>query len=265
MTRRRWIADEVSGNRAILYGQHADHLSRVLRARVGQEFDVVANGGLRRGTVIDIADGRVEFELAAGPAATPTETLSQPHNPVSATEQFSQTATPGITLLISIFKFDRMEWSIEKSTELGARSIVPVIAQRTDIHLAKASEKRMERWRRLAVQASEQSRRLFPPEIHPPIRLKEAVTLNGTVRLFLNEAEKDVTLLDALQHSELLPDVTLAFGPEGGWTEGEVALFQSTGWSSVSLGPTVLRAETAVIAATAIVMSASWKVFRPLE
>src|SRR5579864_9659864 len=155
MTRRRWIADEVSDNHAALTGDHADHLIRVLRARVGQEFDIATGVVVRRGRIVSIAATRVEFELGeAVPAAS----------------------TVNVTLLLAIFKFDRMEWAIEKCTELGVARIVPVIARRTDAHLVAASANRADRWRRLAVQASEQSRRTTPPEIAPPVKLKEAVS-----------------------------------------------------------------------------------------
>ena len=80
-----------------------------------------------------------------------------------------------ITLLLAIFKFDRMEWAIEKCTELGVSRIVPVIARRTDSHLAAASANEIERWRRIARQAAEQSRRAAPPEISVPIKLSEAL------------------------------------------------------------------------------------------
>src|SRR5271165_3413539 len=160
MTRRRWIADEVCGNQAALTGDHADHLIRVLRARVGQEFYIATGPVVRRGRIVRIADTRVEFELGeAVPSASPVN----------------------VTLLLAVFKFDRMEWAIEKCTELGVARIVPVIARRTDAHLAAASEKRGERWRRLALQASEQSRRAAPPEITAAVKLKEATSLPGTL------------------------------------------------------------------------------------
>jgi 16S rRNA (uracil1498-N3)-methyltransferase len=233
MTRRRWIADQVSGNRAALTGAHADHLVRVLRARVGQEFDIVANGVVRRGVVVALADSLVDFELGAEIPAEP--------------------AAIRLVLLLAIFKFDRMEWAIEKCTELGVTRIVPVIARRTDSHLVEASAKRAERWRRIALQASEQSRRAFPPEIADPIKLREAMTLPADLRILLSEAEEQFQLRDiALSTGEVL----LAIGPEGGWTEDEMELLQKNGWLSASLGPTILRAETAAIAATAITMSA---------
>lgn len=232
MTRRRWIADEISGNRAILTGNHAEHLARVLRARVGQEFDIATGLAVRKSRITSIAESRVEFELGEEvPAATAAK----------------------ITLALAVFKFDRMEWAIEKCTELGVAQIVPVIARRTDVHLAAATIKRTERWRRIARQAAEQSRRAAPPEIAAPVELPEALGLPGDVRIVLAESEEKALLRDVL---ELLPqeaEIVLAVGPEGGWTIDELQGFQQAGWTSASLGRTVLRAETAAIAATAIV------------
>ena len=232
MTRRRWIADQVSGNRAALTGAHADHLVRVLRARVGQEFDIVANGVVRRGVVVALADSLVDFELGEEIPAEP--------------------AAIHLTLVLAIFKFDRMEWAIEKCTELGVTRIVPVIARRTDSHLVPAAAKRVERWRRIAVQASEQSRRASPPAIADPIRLREAMALPAGLKIVLSEVEEQSQLSDIQPTGEVL----LAIGPEGGWTEDELELLRKNGWLSASLGPTILRAETAAIAATAITMSA---------
>src|ERR1700677_39345 len=154
MTRRRWIADEVSENHAALVGEHADHPVRVLRARVGQDFDIATAQAVRRGQITSVKEGRVEFELG--------EEISTPN------------LTP-ITLLLAIFKFDRMEWAIEKCTELGVSRIVPVISDRTDSHLAAASAKRVERWQRIARQAAEQSRRAAPPDIAMPAKFGDAI------------------------------------------------------------------------------------------
>ena len=233
MTRRRWIADEFSDNRAALTGDHADHLIRVLRARVGQEFDIATGATVRRGRIVTIRPDRVEFELA---------------------EEISASSPVALTLLLAVFKFDRMEWAIEKCTELGVSRIVPVIARRTDAHLAAASAKRADRWCRIALQASEQSRRSTPPEIAAPVKLHEAISLAAGLRIVLSESEKKTLLSDLLGSYEL-GEIALAIGPEGGWTEEELNLFQKSGWISASLGSSVLRAETAAIAATAIAIS----------
>jgi 16S rRNA (uracil1498-N3)-methyltransferase len=233
MTRRRWIADEVSGNRAFLTGNHARHLAQVLRAKVGQEFDISTGSEVRRGRIVSVAPLRVEFELG---------------------EVIAKVASAVITAAISIFKFDRMEWAIEKCAELGVARIVPVVAARTDRRLADAASKRVDRWRRIAKQAAEQSRRASPPEVSNPTKLKDlvAATNNGT-RILVSEVEHETALTDAISSSVTL--LTLAFGPEGGWTEQELAVLGEAGWISASLGPTILRAETAVIAAIAICRS----------
>jgi 16S rRNA (uracil1498-N3)-methyltransferase len=237
MTRRRWIADQVTGNRAALTGEHANHLVRVLRASVGQEFDVSANGVVRRARVVSVEDSRVEFELG---------------------DEVPLAPAPKLTLLLAVFKFDRMEWAIEKCTELGVARILPVIARRTDAHLASAAAKRVERWRRIALQAAEQSRRPTPPEIAAPMKLSDTVSSPGNLRIVLSESEQRLQLRDAIesQSPETEEDAILAVGPEGGWTADELQEFQQARWISASLGTTILRAETAAIAATAIIISA---------
>jgi 16S rRNA (uracil1498-N3)-methyltransferase len=231
MTRRRWIADEYSGDRAALIGAHADHLVRVLRAQVGQEFDIATGNDVRRGKIINIADDRVDFVLG---------------------EKLEVEMSASITLVLSIFKFDRMEWAIEKCTELGVAKIVPVIAQRSEKHLAAAAEKRVERWQRIARQASEQSRRIAVPEVAAPIKLRDALKSSIGTRILLAETEQQVMFRDVVPPDG---DIALAFGPEGGWAESELKLFSDGGWVSASLGQTILRAETAAIAATAIAVS----------
>jgi 16S rRNA (uracil1498-N3)-methyltransferase len=239
MTRRRFIADEVSGDRAALIGEHADHLVRVLRARVGQDFDIATDSVVRRGRISFVGDARVEFELG---------------------EEISRARLAEITLVLAVFKFDRMEWAIEKCTELGVARIVPVIARRTDAHLAAASAKRAERWQRIARQAAEQSRRAAPPEIAAPMKLAEALDLTGALRIVLAESEEQTLLRDVVKPKTAEDGIVLAVGPEGGWTEGELQSFRQSGWTSASLGDTILRAETAAMAATAVVASALYSI-----
>lgn len=235
MTRRRWIADEIVGDSAALTGAHAAHLSRVLRVQVGQEFDVVCGEAVRRGTVVHVGDRRVEFALG---------------------EEMAAKVSAPIALLLAVFKFDRMEWAIEKCTELDVASIVPFIARRTEKHLAQAAVRRAERWRRIAREVSQQSRRTTVPEIADPLKLPEALQTASELRIVLTETEKEVRLSEVLSD---LPDVrslALAVGPEGGWTPEELQLFADAGWQSASLGSTILRAETAAIAAMAIARAA---------
>jgi 16S rRNA (uracil1498-N3)-methyltransferase len=239
--RRRWIADEVdlTSGRAALTGEHAVHLARVLRAMPGQEFDIVvrADGhtAIHLARISSVSDQRVEFELK--------EEL-----PVHG-------ELPQVTLLLAVFKFDRMEWAIEKAVELGVACVVPVIARRTEKHLAAAAEKRSERWRRVAQEAAEQSRRSSLAEMTTPLKLEAAIASVPGIGIVLAEAERERSLkavLDGLPHGSPL---SLAVGPEGGWTADEIKRFLDSGWHAASLGPTILRAETAAIAALAITMA----------
>lgn len=234
MTRRRWIADRVEGNRAFLTGKNAEHLARVLRARVGQEFDIATGDQVRLGRVASISNEAVEFELG---------------NAVATTREGR------VSLVLAVFKFDRMEWAIEKATELGVASIQPVIARRTEMHLATAAARRVERWRRIAREAAQQSRRADIPNIADPVRLKDALSLEADMKIVLSENERGLMLKDALEQLTTGDRrVATAIGPEGGWTEDELHEFAAAGWTPASLGPTILRAETAAIAALAIAM-----------
>jgi 16S rRNA (uracil1498-N3)-methyltransferase len=234
MTRRRWIADEVAGNRAALTGEQAAHLARVLRAHIGQEFEISGGDQVRLGRITSVSDNRVEFDLG------------------EEVGEIAQPATQPVVVLISIFKFDRMEWAIEKLTELGVARIVPVAARRSDAHLVAAAQRRVQRWQRIALQASQQSRRASPPEIVAPQSLREAIQADVAIRIVLAEMERGIMLREALEAAAAEGAIALALGPEGGWTNEELAEFEKYGWRTASLGPNILRAETAAIAAVAI-------------
>ena len=237
MTRRRWIADTWDEATASLTGQQAAHLLRVLRAQSGMEFDIVAGDRVWHAVIAAIHGDTVRFNLLAEVEADP--------------------ALP-ITLLLSIFKFDRMEWTIEKATELGVERIIPIVARRSEKHLVQAAQNRSERWRKIAREAAKQSRRSDVPAIADAIPLKAAAGREGeAVKLLLAEQERATTLravlTTALKNTgDEFPEIRLATGPEGGWVAEEEALFDAEGWQPVSLGPRILRAETAAITALAV-------------
>ena len=231
MTRRRFIADTFTDTTASLTGDQAAHLARVLRAQPGQIFDVVANGFLHRAEIVSASDREVVFTLH---------------------EELEADAALPVHLLLAVFKFDHLEWGIEKATELGAARMTPVLARRTEKHLALAAGKRVDRWRRIALESSKQSRRTDIPEIDEPQTLKAALALvTASTKLLLAETEQDNTIAAALNTSTRA-SIALAIGPEGGWTAEEMQLFTDHQWQHVTLGPRILRAETAAIAGLAI-------------
>jgi 16S rRNA (uracil1498-N3)-methyltransferase len=240
VTRRRWIAEYWDEATATLVGAQAEHMARVLRAQPGMEADVVAGGRVFHAEVAAVSPAEVRFNLIAEVEADP--------------------ALP-VTLVMAVYKFDRMEWALEKATELGVAAIAPVIARRTEKHLAQAAEKRAERWRRIVHEASQQSRRSDVPLIHAPCPLAERVrAVSDATRIVLAEQERTMTLRNAIEEAAQaaageMPALEIAIGPEGGWAPEEEALFDANGWRAVSLGPRILRAETAAIAALAVVAS----------
>lgn len=245
MTRRRWIAERWDEATATLVGAQAEHLVRVLRAEVGMEADVVAGGRVYRAQLAAI-------ESAAGAEAARFNLIAE----------LDAEPAIAVTLVMSVYKFDRMEWAIEKATELGVAAIAPVIARRTEKHLAQAAAKRVERWRRIAHEAAQQSRRSDVPLVHDPVplRARVAAAAGEATRVVLAEQERTTTLRQALEEAirsagEQMPALEFALGPEGGWAPDEEALFDANGWRAVSLGPRILRAETAAIAALAVASS----------
>lgn len=240
MTRRRWIAEHWDEATATIVGAQAAHMARVLRAQPGMEADVVAGGHVFHAEVAAVSADEVRFNLLA-------EVEAEPALPV--------------TLVMAVYKFDRMEWAIEKATELGVAAVAPVLAQRTEKHLAQAAERRAERWRRIAHEAAQQSRRSDVPVVHAPVALAEYVkTASKAVRIVLAEQERTTTLRRLVEEAaessgDAMPLLQIAIGPEGGWAPAEEALFDANGWKAVTLGPRILRAETAAITALAVIAS----------
>src|SRR5579863_1241528 len=153
-------------------------MARVLRAQPGMEADVVAGGHVFHAEVVAVSADEVRFNLVDELQADP--------------------ALP-ITLVMAVYKFDHMEWAIEKATELGVAALAPVIAQRTEKHLAQAAEKRAERWRRIAHEAAQQARRSDVPVVHDPVSLSSCVrAASEAARIVLAEQERTTTLRNAM-------------------------------------------------------------------
>jgi 16S rRNA (uracil1498-N3)-methyltransferase len=238
LARRRFFVDEIRAGEAVLSGDHAQHLRKVLRVQTGQQFEISDQSSVYLAEVTGFGKDQVRFRVLREEA--------QPPLPVRA------------VLLLSLVKFDHFEWAIEKATELGVERILPVVAERSEHGLEKAAAKRLERWQRIALESSQQSRRLQVPDIGLPAPLESALQIPARVRLFLNELE-GTPLLNALPPEDSRApsdEVAVLIGPEGGWTTEERAQAVEGGWTAVSLGPLILRAETAAAASLALVTNA---------
>ena len=255
--RRRFFVAEFESNSATLRGEAAEHLGRVLRAEPGQLYELSDGKRVWLARIERVAlskrENRIEFALV---------------EPLPAPEPGLQ-----IELLISLVKFDRFEWCLEKATELGATRITPLSAARTDKPLIAAAAKRLARWERIVLESAQQSRRLRPPEIHPPAPPEKAFAQSSAAcRIFLSERPEALSLREVLRGitgrapSGDPTTAALAIGPEGGWTDDEITAARAAGFAEASLGENILRTETAVIASMAVLRFAlaDWIPVRPL-
>jgi 16S rRNA (uracil1498-N3)-methyltransferase len=238
MARRRFFVPEIRHGAAELAGTDAEHLVRVLRAEVGQVYEISDNR--------DLYLAEIEVARKASVVFRVVEQLPVEPDPVT------------IFLVAALIKFEHFEWLLEKATELGVSAIQPFAATRSERGLAQASEKRRARWERIVLEASQQSRRVRLPEIAATVDWEEAIQSPAEVRVLLDEDAQAPPLLEVLKASPAeAGQVALLLGPEGGWTAEERTRTVDAGWRPASLGRTILRAETAAAAGLAIVQ-AEW-------
>jgi len=236
--RRRFFVDQVRNGRAEISGDDAQHLTRVLRVESGQRYEISDNHNVYLAEIEIARKSEVIFRTL--------ERLALP------------APEPKIVLAAALIKFDRFEWMIEKATELGVDVILPFEAMRSERGLDRAAHKRVERWRRIAVEASQQSRRAFLPNIEETVSFDEALRTTVDYRYVLDENPAATPLSRTLPDSLSASDtIAILIGPEGGWTDQERDRFAPAAWTAVSLGSRILRAETAALAALAILRTRS--------
>jgi 16S rRNA (uracil1498-N3)-methyltransferase len=232
MARRRFFVPEIRNGVAALTGPQAHHAARVLRVEKGQRFEVSDNLRVYLAEVVEARQDRVSLAILEGIA--------------------SVAAPVRLALLVSLIKFDRFEWILEKGTELGVERFQPVVAERSEPGLSRGAQNRLARWRRIC-------RRDHLPEVDPPVAFAQAIATACPCRFLLDEEPEAPEILSQLPAERSSTNrVALLTGPEGGWTEAERSRALDSGWAPVSLGPRVLRAETAAIAALAI-LDAAWR------
>jgi 16S rRNA (uracil1498-N3)-methyltransferase len=229
--RRRFFVQQFANQQALIEGQTAYHLARVLRAEPGQEYELSDGEHVWLGRIQRVSPDRVQFELIEEVAA---------HQ-------------PGVQkiLLLSVVKFDAFEWAIEKATELGVATIVPLAAARCEKGLLAAVAKRSQRWEKIVLEASQQSRRVRVPALKPLVTPAVAFGEHSSgVKIMLSERSEAQPLSRVLAVPSA-SEAVLAIGPEGGWTAEEFEYAADAGFREASLGRLILRTETAVIAALA--------------
>ena len=231
MARRLFFIPAIHHGHAELRGEEARHLSKVLRVERGQIYEISDNTQRYLAEVDAAHKELVSFRVL--------EKLDTPSDPCY------------LTLALALVKFDRLEWILEKATELGVHRLTPFWCDRSENGLEKAAGKRIERWRKIILESAQQSRRTFLPTIDEPVPLEEALRQEAAARYFLDEEERGVWAPEQTKSAALL------VGPEGGWTARERQAALNAGWSAAGLGPRILRAETAALAGLAILSHGS--------
>jgi 16S rRNA (uracil1498-N3)-methyltransferase len=232
--RRRFFVEKFTGTSAIMEGDAAHHLGHVLRAQTGQLYELSDGSAAWLSKIESVARHRIEFSLL---------------------EQLpAQKPAADTTLLLSVVKFDAFEWAIEKATELGVTRIIPVAAARSERGLLAAAAKRSQRWQKILLEASQQSRRLRVPRLDDLANPLQAFAgQSSRFCLMLSERSDAPSIRTALNSLSSAKTATaaLAIGPEGGWTDEELSAARAEGFQEASLGQLILRTETAVIVALA--------------
>jgi 16S rRNA (uracil1498-N3)-methyltransferase len=229
--RRRFFVEQFTGQTAVIGGETAHHLGRVLRAQQGQVYELSDGDKVWLGRIEAVTRDRVEFALVEKISCHP--------------------AIIDVTLLLSVVKFDAFEWAIEKATELGVSTIVPLAAARSEKALLAAASKRADRWKKILVEASQQSRRIRVPVLAPLIRPEQAFDGHRVGVCVMLSERGDAPPLREVLAGQAEPRAALAIGPEGGWTDDELGAATGVGFREASLGKLILRTETAVVAALA--------------
>jgi 16S rRNA (uracil1498-N3)-methyltransferase len=239
MSRRRFFAPPEAFHKqtVTLTGDEARHLREVLRLKVGDEVFVFDGAG--REFRCTIANARRDIALLDRcEEVVPTH----PESPLR------------LTLAVALLKGEKFDLVVQKATELGVTSIVPVMTRYADIRLSDANdaERRVNRWRRIAVEAAKQCGRAFVPSIVLPVSLEAIVNdSDQSLRVMFSERNGHSFHESILEVSQPASVIVL-IGSEGGWTDDEISAAISSGWQIVTLGGRILRAETAAIATTVL-------------
>ena len=215
----------------LLPADPSHHLLKVLRARHGQELTLFnGDGWMYQASLTGISGAQAQLAISG-------------RHPRSTGSPLS------IQVFLPLTRGERWDWSLQKAVELGVRRIQPVACRHGVVQLSEArGEKRLARWRDIVIAACEQSGSTMIPGLAPPVALETAwAGVRGAAFVLDPESRQRFTDLD---HPG--PEITLLSGPEGGLAAEEVAAAQVHGFRSLRMGPRILRAETAAIAAIAV-------------
>ncbi|MDK2822670.1 MAG: rRNA (uracil1498-N3)-methyltransferase [Clostridia bacterium] len=238
--RRFFVSPQgIEGEKVYITGSEAHHLVEVLRLKEGDQVIIIDGTGLEYEVRINtITEGIVKGDIKGVTSSTRDTSVK-------------------VTLVQGIPKGDKMELIIQKCTELGVTKIIPILTERTVVKLDNdKKKKRQERWQKIAQEASKQCKRATVPEVTEIIKWEQYLNSidDGEEIIVLWEDELTRGLKSYLQVKKKLGSLSLVIGPEGGFSPSEITQLRNKGAKTVSLGPRILRAETAGLAALTMVL-----------
>ena len=209
----------------ILDKSDINHIINVMRMKVGNKFQIVYNEKLYTCAIKNIEKRNVEYEIID-------------------TEELKDKKKYKVILACSIIKEQKMDYLIQKATELGVDEIIPLITERTIVKVDSKKDNKINRWTKIAKEATEQSHIIKMPTIHNIITLKELINVRGNAKIVCNTNEMSKNIKKVLQDNKKSDTMIIVVGPEGGFSEKELTFLTENDFISVSLGNNVLRAET---------------------
>ena len=232
--------EQINGIKATIIGEDVKHVRDVLRYKVNDKLSICDENGKKYNTkILNFAKEQINLQI------------------INVCEETSEPNVK-VTLFQGMPKVDKLEWIVQKCTELGVYEIVPVITDRVIVKLdEKNTSKKLERWNKIALEAAKQSGRQKVPEVKKPINLKNLVENISKYDILIlpYECEKEITIKSVLKNiDEKCENIAILIGPEGGFSEEEISVFSKENVKKVTLGSRILRTETAGIATLAMIL-----------
>lgn len=217
---QRYVVDE----NLKLDKKDINHIINVMRLNVNDQIKLINNGTIYDAIITRIEKNNVLYEIIKK-------------------EESKSLKDYKVIIACSIIKEQKMDYLLQKATELGVDEIIPIISERTIVKVKQASSK-IDRWNRIIKESVEQSHRVSIPIIKDIISLKELSNLEYSIKILCNTNEKSKNIKKVLQDSKKRDTIIIVVGPEGGFTDSEINYLENSGFISTSLGKNILRAET---------------------
>lgn len=229
---QRYFAKDKKDNMFLLDKNDLHHIKNVMRMKDNEEIEVVYDEKLYRCRV-NINEDVVIYMI-------------------EEIDVKASSNAPKISIIVPVLKENKMDYILQKSTELGVSEIIPIITERTLVKVNEKEDKKLDRWRRICKEASEQSMRVTIPNITNVKRIKDLNNLDGA-KIVCSTYGNVISLKKFLQTSTKYDKIYIVVGPEGGLSKNEEEILNKMGFISISLGSNILRVETVPLSITSMI------------